>query len=210
MRNLAVLLMVLTTLPALAADSDVPEAIQGRWVDESGSCKEATIVSATTLVYPDGTISDVVYSPEERVFRIREEAVAYEYVEAEDQLILRPEGFGMGSAFVMNRCQERTSILQRRCGWLANLTPGNWFLVDADAVWTLSAAGEEGPEILAVMDMVPDFDRAEYVSTGDYTGYGCICMTVSTDGSRITAIASVRREPLATCKADPFLPAIIE
>ena len=60
------------------------------------------------------------------------------------------------------------------------------------------------------MDMVPDFDPAEYVSTGEYTGYGCTCMTVSTDGSRITAIASVRREPLATCKADPFLPAIIE
>ena len=210
MRRLAVLLLLVSTLPAFAADGDVPEAIQGRWVGEGEACKAATVVSATTLVYADGRIDDVVYSGEEGVFRIREEAVAYEYVEADDRLLFRPEGFGMGSAFPLTRCPEPVVATERRCGWLANLSPGNWSLVDADAVWTLSAAGEEGPEILAVMDMVPAFDPAEFVSTGTYTGYGCACMSVTTNGARISAIASTKREPLATCKADPSLPAIIE
>ena len=45
-----------------------------------------------------------------------------------------------------------------------------------------------------------------------YYGYGCACMTMTTDSAqdRILAITSSKREPLATCQADPSLPAIIE
>jgi hypothetical protein len=220
LRILTVLATLLAAMPAWAADDDIPENLQGRWVSEGEACDASgapMTISATTLVYADGTIDDVFFSPEDGsngAIHLREEGVVsnYDYVEATDTLVFHPEGFGMGSAFAMVRCQERTSILERRCGWLANLTAGNWWLVDADNTWILSEKGDDSPAVTTVMDMVPAFDEAQYVSTGKYYGYGCACMTVTTDSAqdRILAITSSKREPLATCQADQSLPAIIE
>lgn len=212
LRNLVLLATLLPATLVYAAEADIPENLQGRWVDQNESCEASTsamVVSATTLVYADGTIDDVYFSPDENAIRIREEGVSYEYIEADDKLLFRPEGFGMGSVFPMQRCQDRTSVLERRCGWLANLTPGDWWLIDADRTWTLSEQGKYG-ETIAVMDMVPSFDTAEFVSTGTDYGYGCACMTVTTDSAqgRVLGIASSKRLPLTTCQVDTTLPAL--
>ncbi len=216
---LASLAILLSTMPGYAADGDIPETIQGRWVDKGKACDasgEPMVVSATSLVYSDGRVDDVVFEAGtggDGVIGLRSEDVSsYEYVAADDTLLFRPEGFGMGSTFPMVRCQERTSILERRCGWLANLSSGNWWLVDADAAWILREKADDNAAVTAVMDMVPAFDPDQYVSMGQYYGYGCACMTITTDSAqdRILAITSSKREPLATCQADPSLPAIIE
>ena len=217
MRLLAFFLLMLPAMPAFAAVDDVPEHIQGKWVSQGETCDAAgapLVISATTLVYPDGTIDDVFFSPEDGAdgaLLFREEGVvtSYEYVEAADMLIFHPEGFGMmGADLPMVRCPEPADALERRCGWLANLTPGDWWLVDRDRTWVLAAAGDDNAATIPVMDRVPGFDADQFVSTGTYYGYGCACLNVATDEAlgRITAIASSRRLPLATCEADRSLP----
>lgn len=219
-RALAVVACLLLGSPAWAASDDIPENLQGKWADQGKACDHTgrpVVISATTLVYSDGKLDDVFFTPGEGsngvIHLVGEGLVAsYDYFEATDTLVFHPEGLGTGSALPMARCQERTSILERRCGWLTNLTPGNWWLVDGDRTWVLSAQGESSVAVNTVMDMVPLFDPEQYVSTGTDYGYGCTCMTVTTDGAqdRILGIASSKREPLARCQADPSLPAIIE
>jgi hypothetical protein len=218
-RALTIFLALVLAAPAVAAQGDVPQAIQGRWVDEGIPCDALgapVVISATTLVYADGRIDDVVFSPSDGsdgVIRHRAEGEVsnYEYVETGDRLIYHPEGFGMGAAFAMVRCPE-PSTTENRCGWVANLAPGEWWLVDRDRTWILSARGDDSPAVVAVMDRVPDFDAAQFTSTGDHYGYGCACMSVVTDTAqdRIIAITSSRRLPLATCEADTALPALAD
>jgi len=215
LRSLVLLAALLPATLAYAATDDIPEVLQGRWVDKGESCESggrAMAISATTLVYSDGTISDVFFAPEDSAIRIREEATNYEYVADDDTLLFHPQGFGMGSSFPMIRCAEPAGQMGRRCGWQANLSPGEWRLVDADRSWILSTQDDDNATTLAVMDMVPDFDAGQFVSTGTYYGYGCVCMTVATDTTlgRITAIASSQRLPLATCEVDPSLPSIAD
>ncbi len=215
MRFLAVFLLLALSMPAYAASDDIPESIQGKWVGGDETCEAVgvpMVISATTLVYANGMIDDVFFSPEDGSdgtihFRAEGEVSNYEYVAARDMLVYHPEGFGMGSARPMVRCAEPADF-ERRCGWLANPTPGNWWLVDADRTWTLSARGDDNPAVTAVMDRVPGFDTDEFVSTGSYYGYGCACLTVTTDPNqgRVLAIGTSKRLPLATCEADPALP----
>lgn len=211
MRFLALFLVLALCIPAYAAEDDVPEAIQGKWVGQDEACDAVgapMVISADTLVHADGTIDDVYFAPEDSAIRIREEAVNYEYVADDDRLVFHPEGFGMGSAFLMQRCPDAVAASERRCGWLANLTPGDWWLVDADRTWILAEQGDDLAATIPVMDRVPGFDPAHYVATDDNHGYGCACLTVATDSvlGRITAIASSKRLPLATCQADTSLP----
>ena len=213
MRFLALFLLLLLATPAQAAAGDIPEHIQGKWVDKDDACDAvgaAMVVSATTLVYADGTIDDVYFSTEDGLIRFPDKDANYEYVADGDALTFHPEGFGMGSAFQMRRCPDAIEATERRCGWLANLTPGDWWLVDADRTWILAERGDDRGITIPVMDMVPHFDAGQFVSTGTYYGYGCACMTVATDAAlgRITAIASSKRLPLATCEADGALPAL--
>lgn len=212
----AFVLALLLATPAYAASDDVPESIQGKWVGEGAACDTLgapMVISATTLVYANGMIDDVFFSPEDGSdgtihFREEGEVSNYEYVAEEDVLVYHPEGFGMGSALPMFRCPEPADF-ERRCGWLANPTPGNWWLIDADGTWTLSSQGDDNATTTAVMDRVPAFDADEFVSTGRYYGHGCACLTVATDPDedRVLAIGTSRRLPLATCEADPSLPA---
>jgi hypothetical protein len=93
---------------------------------------------------------------------------------------------------------------ERRCGWLANPTPANWWLTDRDGEWTLGAqGGYQAPG----MDEMPDMSTRGWVRTNGSYGYGCACMTVSTDRRemRITRVYAATPVPLRQCRADRAL-----
>lgn len=93
---------------------------------------------------------------------------------------------------------------QRRCGWLSNPTPANYWLADRDGEWTLAAqGGYQAPG----MDDLPDMTTRGWVSTNGSYGYGCACLTVSTDRRtmRVTRIFSATPVPLRQCRADRSL-----
>ena len=94
---------------------------------------------------------------------------------------------------------------ERRCGWLDNPTPANWWLTDRDGEWLLSAqGGYQAPG----MDEMPDMSTAGEVLTNGNHGYSCACMTVTSDraSERITRIISARPVPLRQCRLDRRLP----
>ncbi len=94
---------------------------------------------------------------------------------------------------------------QRRCGWLQNPTPANWWLLDRDGEWTLSA---QGGYQASGMDNMPDMSTRGWVETNGSYGYGCACMTVTVNraSGRITRIHSATPVPLRQCRADRRLP----
>jgi hypothetical protein len=93
---------------------------------------------------------------------------------------------------------------KRRCGWLSNPTPANWWLTDADGQWIL---GTQGADQAPGMDEMPDMSVAGWVETNGHYGYGCACMTITADaGGRVTRIADARPRPLRQCQADRKLP----
>lgn len=90
---------------------------------------------------------------------------------------------------------------ERRCGWLQNPTPANWWLVDRDGEWELGAqGGYQAPG----MDDMPDMSSAGWVETNGHHGYGCACMSVTTDRRthRVTRLYSATPLPLRQCRAD--------
>ena len=98
-----------------------------------------------------------------------------------------------------------TQAAERRCGWVENPTPANWWLRDREAEWTLSTmAGYQAPGF----DSLPTMDTAGWVKTNGSYGYGCGCMVVETNraAARITRLVSATPVPLARCRADHTLP----
>ncbi|WP_423066599.1 DUF4087 domain-containing protein [Devosia sp. CN2-171] len=98
-----------------------------------------------------------------------------------------------------------------RCGWYWNPTPGNLWLMDKDATWTITSQGDADGEGAKGIENAPDFDDKQFDETnnpGSGYGYGCACMSVTTDKAteRITEIFSGDTKPLATCEADKSLP----
>jgi hypothetical protein len=92
----------------------------------------------------------------------------------------------------------------RRCGWLVNPTPANWWLTDRDGQWIL---GTQGADQAPGMDEMPDMSTAGWVETNGHYGYGCACMTITADGDgRVTRIADAQPRPLKQCQADRNLP----
>lgn len=94
---------------------------------------------------------------------------------------------------------------ERRCGWLHNPTPGNWWLVDRDGEWLIGAqGGYQAPG----MDGMPDMTTRGWARTNGHYGHGCACMTVATDRRtrRIARIVSASPVPLRQCRADRRLP----
>ena len=204
--------LIILSAIANAAQYDVPERFQGEWVAGGTACDaggEKIVISATSVIFPDGRYADLSFDADANVIRMRDEGRKAEYVVQDDHLIFHPEGAGTGSAFHMTRCRERGIQAERRCGWLANLRQGDWWLVDRDQTWILSRKGDDDPRTTALMDRVPRFDSDQLVSVGDYYGYGCACLNVVTEptSARIAAIVSSRRLPLAACEADKTLPA---
>lgn len=93
----------------------------------------------------------------------------------------------------------------RRCGWLSNPTPGNWWLTDRDGEWILAAqGGEQAPG----MDEMPDMSTAGWVETNGHYGYGCACVTIAHDPAtrRVTRISNAEPRPLRQCQSDKALP----
>jgi len=97
-----------------------------------------------------------------------------------------------------------TPAAARRCGWLSNPTPANWWLTDSEGQWILATQGaDQAPG----MDEMPDMSLAGWVETNGHYGYGCACMTITADGDgRVTRIADARPKPLRQCQADRKLP----
>ena len=92
----------------------------------------------------------------------------------------------------------------RRCGWLSNPTPANWWLTDSEGQWIL---GTQGADQAPGMDEMPDMSSAGWVETNGHYGYGCACMTITADGDgRVTRIADAQPKPLRQCRADRKLP----
>ena len=97
------------------------------------------------------------------------------------------------------------SATERRCGWLDNPTPANWWLTDRDGEWLIGAqGGYQAPG----MDEMPDMTRRGWVRTNGHYGYGCACMEVNVDRAsrRIARIVSATPLPLRQCRADRALP----
>ncbi|HEU0097164.1 MAG TPA: DUF4087 domain-containing protein [Allosphingosinicella sp.] len=94
---------------------------------------------------------------------------------------------------------------KRRCGWLSNPTPANWWLTDSEGQWILATQGaDQAPG----MEDMPDMSTAGWVETNGHYGYGCACMTISADGDgRVTRISDASPRPLKQCRADRKLPA---
>ncbi|MFZ3008177.1 MAG: DUF4087 domain-containing protein [Phenylobacterium sp.] len=93
-----------------------------------------------------------------------------------------------------------------RCGWIANPTPGNWWLTDSAGEWVI---GLQGGSQAQGMDEIPDLSAADWVVTnGSSYGYGCACLRVTTDpkAKQITRIHSVTQKPIKACRADKKLP----
>ncbi|MFQ3586007.1 MAG: DUF4087 domain-containing protein [Cyanobacteriota bacterium] len=62
-----------------------------------------------------------------------------------------------------------------RCGWLDNPTLANWFLVDRDEDWLISAQGGVQAEGL---ERIPNLTEGEFVTLRASYGYAYACMTV--------------------------------
>jgi hypothetical protein len=92
----------------------------------------------------------------------------------------------------------------RRCGWLANPTPANWWLTDSKGQWILSTqGGDQAPG----MDDMPDMSTAGWTETNGHYGYGCACMTITADAAgRVTGIADAQPRPIKQCRSDKALP----
>lgn len=90
---------------------------------------------------------------------------------------------------------------EKRCGWLVNPTPANWWLVDRQDQWTL---GVQGGYQAPGMDELPDMSTKGWVETNGSYGYGCACLTVTTDrkSGRITRVYRGEPVPLKQCRAD--------
>ena len=90
---------------------------------------------------------------------------------------------------------------EKRCGWLSNPTPANYWLRDRQGEWTLS---EQGGYQAPGMDELPDMSTKGWVETNGSYGYGCACLTVATDkrSGRVIRIFSGAPVPLKQCRAD--------
>lgn len=93
----------------------------------------------------------------------------------------------------------------RRCGWLHNPTPGNWWLTDRDGAWIL---GTQGGRQAAGMDDMPDMSALEWQETNGHYGYGCACITLTADPETrdVIRFENPQAKPLAACRADKALP----
>ncbi|HEX8526411.1 DUF4087 domain-containing protein [Allosphingosinicella sp.] len=110
-----------------------------------------------------------------------------------------------GNAGSPVKAEAKTAQTERRCGWLHNPTPGNWWLADRDGQWIL---GTQGGDQTPGMDEMPDMTTAGWNQTNGHYGHGCACMSLTVDSAtlRVTRIADAEPRPLAQCSADRALP----
>ncbi|WP_340645458.1 DUF4087 domain-containing protein [Phenylobacterium sp.] len=112
----------------------------------------------------------------------------------------------LAAASAPAQAAAKKSVGEMRCGWIANPTPGNFWLTDSAGEWVI---GMQGGYQAPGMDLIPDLSEHDWVVTNGVSyGYGCACLRVETNAKakRITAIHSVKQQPLKTCRADKNLP----
>jgi Protein of unknown function (DUF4087) len=97
------------------------------------------------------------------------------------------------------------SAFERRCGWLHNPTPANWWLVDKDGTWILMRQGETEP---AGFEIIPDISKRYYVKTNGNYGYTCACIggDFSIAQKKVSRLTSFNQRPLSACRNDRALP----
>ena len=95
--------------------------------------------------------------------------------------------------------------VEKRCGWIDNPTPANWWIVDRDGTWTFMM---QGSYEATGIDHIPSPLPGEYVETNVHYGYYCGCMDVVVDPETlyIHHIYGGEALPLETCDADPHRP----
>ena len=96
---------------------------------------------------------------------------------------------------------------EQRCGWLANLTLLDLWLIDKDTTWIITSQ-EPGSKDADGLERVPEFSEDEFVATQGDHGYGCACLDVSTDpaSERITEVFGGKILGLRQCRNDKSLP----
>lgn len=106
---------------------------------------------------------------------------------------------------ILSCVDHAATAAERRCGWLQNPTPANWWLVDREGEWILSVQG--GYQAKGLDDM-PDMSQSEWVKTNGYHGYGCACLNVEVDrtSKRVVKLLSTQPLPLSRCRSDRALP----
>lgn len=108
-------------------------------------------------------------------------------------------------AGVLGGSVAQGAAAERRCGWLENPTPANWWLRDSRAEWEL---GIQGGYQAPGMDDMPDMTTRGWVETNVRYGYGCACITGMFDAAhkQVTQVMRAEPLPLARCRADRSLP----
>ena len=92
------------------------------------------------------------------------------------------------------------SKIERRCGWFSNPTPANAWLNDKDGEWLISMQGGYQAE----GDWGTDFKPNQWIETNVHYGYGCACMSVTTNKKtrHVLTIKNFKARPLSACRKD--------
>ena len=103
------------------------------------------------------------------------------------------------------QARDTDLVTARRCGWLHNPTPGNWWLFDGHGEWILAT---QGGEQARGMDDIPEISADQWTETNRHYGYGCACMKVTARPGvlQVVEISSISIKPLKQCRTDPALP----
>jgi hypothetical protein len=102
-----------------------------------------------------------------------------------------------------------SQALERRCGWISNPTPGNWFLLDSAGSWMMSA---QGGRQARGFDTIPDLSQRDYLPNraNPNRGYACACMDVTTNRNPrdkwILSLRNFKQLPINQCRRDRALP----
>lgn len=102
-----------------------------------------------------------------------------------------------------------TQASEKRCGWLENPTPSNWWLIDGEGEWTISTQGGDQPDESS-WDHLPKTNENEFVRTNGSYGYSCVCLTVTVNKAqqRILKIQGGKSLLLKQCLEDTALPSM--
>lgn len=122
-----------------------------------------------------------------------------------DQAAVPAPATGGGAVPARSAIPAVTAVTARRCGWLHNPTPGNWWLEDRAGEWVLAT---QGGRQAGGMDEMPDMSALDWQEVNGNYGYGCACLTLTADPEtrEVAAVARPEPKPLAQCRADRTLP----
>jgi hypothetical protein len=96
-----------------------------------------------------------------------------------------------------------SATFERRCGWVDNPTPANWWLVDRDGEWEVGIQGGYQAE-----GEMPDFGANWVATNAGFHGYGCACVSAIVDPAkkRVLRYRQVQVLPIDRCTRDRKLP----